>query len=189
MLSLHGCTGLLWLRWVGTALCLWYVASLCSGFSCCGARALRNLGLRSCGSLAQQLWHMGLVAWGTWDRPGPGVELVSPALASGFFTTEPPGKPYLRFLSGMWLPFLHLWMWCDFSTLISVSILNRLPWWLSGKKNLPANAGDMGLIPGLGRSPGEGNGNALQYSCLGNPMDRGAWRVVLLGVSKELDMS
>ena len=45
-------------------------------------------------------------------------------------------------------------------------------------KNLPANAGDIrdvGSIPGLGRSPGEGNGNPLQYSCLENPMDRGAW--------------
>ena len=41
-------------------------------------------------------------------------------------------------------------------------------------KNLPANAGDMGLIPGLGRSLGEGNGNSLQYSCLENPMDGGA---------------
>ena len=41
-------------------------------------------------------------------------------------------------------------------------------------KNLLANAGDAGLIPGLGRSPGEGNGNPLQYSCLENPMDRGA---------------
>ena len=40
-------------------------------------------------------------------------------------------------------------------------------------KNLPANAGDTGSIPGLGRSPGEGNGNPFQYSCLGNPMDRG----------------
>ena len=43
-------------------------------------------------------------------------------------------------------------------------------------KNLPANAGDLGLIPGLGRSPGEGNGNPLQFSCLENPMDRGAWQ-------------
>ena len=46
-------------------------------------------------------------------------------------------------------------------------------------KNLSANArdtGDMGLIPGLGRSPGGGNGNPLQYFCLGNPMERGAWR-------------
>ena len=42
-------------------------------------------------------------------------------------------------------------------------------------KNPLANAGDMGSIPGLGRSPGEGKGNPLQYSCLGNPMDRGAW--------------
>ena len=42
-------------------------------------------------------------------------------------------------------------------------------------KNVPANAGKAGLIPGLGRSPEEGNDNPLQYSCLGNPMDRGAW--------------
>jgi len=41
-------------------------------------------------------------------------------------------------------------------------------------KNLPANSGDIGSIPGSGRSPVEGNGNPLQYSCLGNPMDRGA---------------
>ena len=40
-------------------------------------------------------------------------------------------------------------------------------------KNLPASAGDLGSVPGLGRSPGEGNDNPLQYSCLGNPMDRG----------------
>ena len=42
-------------------------------------------------------------------------------------------------------------------------------------KNLPARAGDMGLIPGSGRSPGEGNGNPSQYSCVRNPMERGAW--------------
>ena len=51
-------------------------------------------------------------------------------------------------------------------------------------KNPPANAGDTALIPGLGRSPGEGNGNLLQYSCLGNPMDRGAWQATVLGVAK-----
>ena len=50
-------------------------------------------------------------------------------------------------------------------------------------KNPPANAGDMGFIPGLGRSPGEGNGNPLQYSCLGNPMDREAWQATVLGVA------
>ena len=54
-------------------------------------------------------------------------------------------------------------------------------------KNLPANAGDIrdiGLIPGLGRSPGVGNGNLPQYFCLGNPMDRGAWLARVHGVAK-----
>ena len=46
-------------------------------------------------------------------------------------------------------------------------------------KNLPANAGDPGLIPGLGRSPGEGNGNSLQYSCLENLTDRRAWQATV----------
>ena len=46
------------------------------------------------------------------------------------------------------------------------------------------NAGDPGSIPGLGRSPGEGNGNPLQYSCLDNPMDGGAWQVIVHGVAK-----
>ena len=50
-------------------------------------------------------------------------------------------------------------------------------------KNLSAKARDAGLIPGLGRSPGEGNGNLLQYSCLGNPMDRGAWQATVHGVT------
>ena len=54
-------------------------------------------------------------------------------------------------------------------------------------KNLPANVGNLGLIPGSGRSPGEGHGNPLQYSCLGNPMDRGAWRAIGHGVTKESD--
>ena len=59
----------------------------------------------------------------------------------------------------------------------------------SGVKNLPANAGDVGLIPEEGRSPGEGNGNLLQYSCLGNPIDRGAWWITVHGVAKELDIT
>ena len=57
-------------------------------------------------------------------------------------------------------------------------------------KNLPANAGgvrDLGWIPGLGRSPGEGNDNPFQYYCLENAMDRGAWQATVHGVSKELD--
>ena len=53
--------------------------------------------------------------------------------------------------------------------------------------SLPANAGDTrdtGSIPGWGRSPGEGNGNPLQYSCLGNPLDRGAWHTAVHGVAR-----
>ena len=57
-------------------------------------------------------------------------------------------------------------------------------------KNLPTNAegtGDGGSIPGLGRSLAEGTGNPLQFSCLGNPMDRGAWWATVHGVAKESD--
>ena len=54
-------------------------------------------------------------------------------------------------------------------------------------KNPPIYAGDTGSIPGLGRSPGEGNGNALQYSCLENPKDRRAWWATAHGVTKESD--
>ena len=59
-------------------------------------------------------------------------------------------------------------------------------------KNPPASAGDtgdMGSIPGLGRSPGGGNGNPLQFSYLKNPMDRGAWQATVHGVARELDMT
>ena len=51
-------------------------------------------------------------------------------------------------------------------------------------KNPPANAGDTGLIHGLGRTPGEGNGNTLQYSFLDNSMDRGAWQATVQGVAR-----
>ena len=57
------------------------------------------------------------------------------------------------------------------------------------KRNLTASAGDVrdtGLNSGLGRSPGEGHGNPLQYSCLENPMDRGAWQATVHGVAKSL---
>ena len=56
-------------------------------------------------------------------------------------------------------------------------------------KKAPANAGDMGSIPGLGRSPEEGNGNPLQYSWLRNPIDRGAWWATVHGVRRESDMT
>ena len=56
-------------------------------------------------------------------------------------------------------------------------------------KNPPADAGDEGSIPGSGRSPGVGNGTLLQYSCLGNPTDRGAWWATVHGVTKESDVT
>jgi len=66
--------------------------------------------------------------------------------------------------------------------------IEGLPWWLSGKEST-CNAGDTGLIPGSERTPREGNDNPLQYSCLGNPMDRGGWWAIIHGVPKKLDMT
>ena len=56
-------------------------------------------------------------------------------------------------------------------------------------KNMPINAGDTGSSPGSGRSPGEEDGNFLQYSCLGNTMDRGAWWAIVHEVAEELDVT
>ena len=68
---------------------------------------------------------------------------------------------------------------CKYSTMIT----QGLSWWLSSKESA-CNAGDVGLIPGLGIFPGEGNGNLPQYSCLENSMDRGAWWATVHGVAK-----
>ena len=57
------------------------------------------------------------------------------------------------------------------------------PTWLSGKESA-CQAGDAGSIPGSGKSPEEGNGNPLQYSCLGNSMDRRAWQATVHGITK-----
>ena len=61
-----------------------------------------------------------------------------------------------------------------------------LPWWLSGKEST-CDVGVTGLIPGSGTSLGEGNGNPLQYSCLGNLMDRVTWQTTVHEVTKESD--
>ena len=65
-------------------------------------------------------------------------------------------------------------------------IWKGLPQW-SSSKEFACNSGDMSSILGLGRSPGEGKGNSLEYSCLENPMDRGAWRATVHGIVKESD--
>ena len=65
----------------------------------------------------------------------------------------------------------------------SIILLFWLPRWLSGKEST-CQAGDVGVISEWGRSPGKGNGNLLQYACLDNPMDRGAWWGTVHGVTK-----
>ena len=67
-----------------------------------------------------------------------------------------------------------------------IYMLSGFPGGLEGEVSA-YNVGDSGSIPRLGRSPGEGNGNALQYSSLENPMDRGAWQAAVHEVTKELD--
>ena len=76
-------------------------------------------------------------------------------------------------------------MFIDSQTVFNIAILADMDF--SGGsvvKNPPANAGGAGSIPGSGRSPGEGNGNPLQYSCLGNPMDKEARQAIVHGVPK-----
>ena len=75
---------------------------------------------------------------------------------------------------------------CLFCHLLSTGTELGLLWWLSGKESAccAGDAEGAGLILGLGRSPEEGHGNPLQYSCLDNTMDRGAWQATVLGVAK-----
>ena len=68
----------------------------------------------------------------------------------------------------------------------TTNVNSGLPWCLSDQES-DCQARGAGLIPGWGRCPGEGNGNPLQYSCLGNPMDRGAWQMTIHGATKESD--
>ena len=69
------------------------------------------------------------------------------------------------------------------STFDRSGLVFGLPWWLSSKEST-CNSGDIGSIPGSGRSPGGGHGNPLQYSCLENPRDRGAWQATVHGVTQ-----
>ena len=87
----------------------------------------------------------------------------------------------------MWMPHVLL-IYCPTQIHKTVIITPGLPWWIS-RKDSACNAGDLGLIPGLGQSPGEGNGNPLQNSCLENSMDRGAWWTTVHGVAKMLNIT
>ena len=109
----------------------------------------------SMGFSRQECWN-GLPFPSPGDLPDPGIEPRSPALQADALPSEPPGRPH-------------------------GSVIKKK------KKNLPANAGNTGnsgSIPGSGRSPGDGNGNPLQYSCLENSMNRGAWQGIVHGVTE-----
>ena len=104
--------------------------------------------------------------------PNPGIEppsSTSPASADGFFTTSTTWE----------IPKTH----CIYSHLLGQITLG-FPGG-SEVKVSASNVGDLGLIPGLGRSPGERNGNPVQYSCLENPMERQAWWAAVHGLSNE----
>ena len=108
------------------------------------------------------------------DSPGKNTGVGCHALLQGIFPIQGsnPGLPHCRWilyhLSNQEGPsLLHFW----------------LPSWLSGKESA-CNTTEVYSIPGSGRSPGKGHGNPLQYSCLENSMDRGAWQAAVQGVAK-----
>ena len=80
-------------------------------------------------------------------------------------------------------PLTYLFRTNDTKSHVAVCVFYWFPRWLSSKESA-CQAGDMGSVPGSGRSPEERNGNPIQYSCLGNPMDRGAWQVTAMGLQK-----
>ena len=81
------------------------------------------------------------------------------------------------------LSFFHIFV---FDFLLMTMNHSGVSWWLRGKESAcsAGDIGDMGSIPGLGRSPGDGHGNPLQYSCLESLVNRGAWQATVHGVSK-----
>ena len=118
------------------------------------------------------------------DLPNPGIEPRSPTLQAGSLPAEPQEKPWIIFhhvdTPHFVYPFIHqICILLSIQPYLVVGFLGS-----SVSKESIYNAGDPGLIPGSGRSPGEGNGNPLRYSYLGNPMDEGAWRATVRGVTK-----
>ena len=107
------------------------------------------------------------------DLPNPGIEPGSPRLQAEPLPSEPSVKPLKPKIICLFL-YLFTVVWASQVALVV--------------KNPPAKAEDLRDVvssPKSGRSPGEGNGNPLQYSCLGNPLNRGAWQATVHGVAKE----
>ena len=121
------------------------------------------------------LWPQGL--YSPWNSPGQNTGVGSLSLLQGMVSTQGsnPGLPLCRQilyqLSHEGSPYTHTHNYIQFPD-------------SSDGKQSNCNAGDVDSIPGLGRSPGEGNGNPFQYSCLENSMDRGAWRAIVHRIAK-----
>ena len=124
------------------------------------------------------------------DLPNPGIKSRSPKLQMDSLPAELPGKPQHP-------PYIHLTInssvyvqaerrYCRSRPPNKANIAIKSVTWIfffPGAYN-SCNAGDLGSIPGLGRSPEQGNGSPLQYSCLENPMNRGAWQATVHGVAR-----
>ena len=154
---------------------------------------------------SRQEWWSGLPFPSPGDLPDPGIEPRSPILQEDALLSEPPGKPrsiILQLKKRIFeLGYLIVLLWGGQKLFLpkiwslSLEFVNVLPYYVLGfpggsdGKVSACNAGNMGLIPGSGRSPGEGYGNPLQYSCLENTMDRGAWRATVHGVTSQTWLS
>ena len=145
--------------------------------------------------VSDSLWTHGL--YRPWNSPGQNTEVGSRSLLQGIFPTQEsnPGLSHCRQilyqLSHKWSPILMRGRCKHASGTIPAlkTHIVKVGGFPDGSvlKSLPANiedAGDTGSIPESGRSPGEGNGNPLQFSCLENPMDKRAWQATVHGVSK-----
>ena len=149
-----------------------------------------------------------------WNSPGKNTGVGSHSLPQGICLTEglisgllhcrqilyhlshqespifPQSFAYLSNLLMLSFVIVFLFYVANFiNSFLAVSVFTvGKPWWLSSKESA-CNAGDVGLIPGSGRSPGGGHGNPLQYSCLENPMDRGAWQATVQRVKSWTQLS
>ena len=122
----------------------------------------------------QEYWS-GLPCPPPGNLPNPGIKPVSLALACGFSTSSAAWEVIYMWLGSR----LYIHIHTHIHRYVYVGFPGH-----SDSKDSACNAGDPGLIPGLGSSPGEGNGNPLQYSCLEISMDRGVWRATVHGIAK-----
>ena len=121
--------------------------------------------------------------WLRWNFSIPFMDWLFPLTVS----ILPPKQKKLGRQSQSWGAYINVGKTCVvfMKSLVNNTQLRHIPWWFSGKESA-CNAGDLCLMPGSGKSPGEGNGNPLQYSCLADSMDRGVWHAAVHGVAKSL---